>query len=210
MKQNKVFLGFVILLISSCTTTRINTNATESPTPPQIISPSAIVPPTSTISPSPEPTVAATSTPDIVASRTQGVNEPSIIATLGTKIPLGWYQQRVIFSPNGKFLASSYGNKISLWEVGSYKKLSEFLFLDEHYGVDGFAFSSDGRLLAATATYYDDPKSHLFVWDTTRMEQIFSMDLEPAILAKDSDFPYHFPATAIAFIPNSKIGRAHV
>lgn len=203
MKQNKVFLGFIILLISSCAPSRININTTESPTPPQIIPPSTTVTSTLIPSPSPEPTVTTTPTPDIVAQRTQGVNDPSIIATLGTKIPPGWFYQRVLFSPDGRFLVSSYGNKISLWEVGSYKKLSEFLFLDDHYGVDKFAFSSDGRFLAATASYWDDPKSHLFVWDTHSMTQVFTSALDSANLAKDSDYPYHYPATAIAFIPNS-------
>src|SRR5260221_5255960 len=108
-----------------------------------------------------------------------------------------------MFSRNGKFLVSSYGNKISLWEVGSYNKLSDFVVLNEHYGVERFAFSSDGRLLAATMTYYDDSKSHLFVWNTATMQLAFSTDLDETILAKDSDFQYHYPAKAIAFIPNS-------
>jgi len=204
MKQNKVFLGFIILLISSCTSPLKNVNnIIGSPTPTQNISPSRVVMPTLTTSPSPKPTVITTSTPDIVVLRTPAVNEPSIIATLGTKIPPGWYRQRVLFSPDGRFLVSSYGNKISLWEVGSYKKLSDFLFLDEHYGVDKFAFSSDGRFVATTAIYWDDPKSHLFVWDTANMELKLSMDLDLAILEKDLDYPYHYPATAIAFVPNS-------
>jgi hypothetical protein len=144
-----------------------------------------------------------TTTPDIDALQTQGVNEPRIVATLGTKIPPGWYRQRVMFSPNGKLLVSSYGNKISLWEVGSYRKIMDFVVLNEKHGVERFAFSSDSLFLAATLTYYDDPKSHLFVWDTTTMELAFSTDLDDAILAKDSEYPYHYPATAIAFIPNS-------
>ena len=174
----------------------------------QETSPVAIVSePVTTIIPSltSQPTLipTLTKTPDLVALKTQGVNEPWITATLDTKFSPPWYSQRVIFSPNNKFLVSSYGNKISLWDVGTYKKLNEFVVLNEHYGVERFAFSSNDRFLALTAYYWDDSNSHLFVWDTTLMAQIFSMELEPAILVNNAKYSDHYPATTLAFVPNS-------
>jgi hypothetical protein len=207
MKQIIFLLIILPLLFTSCvpantTKNRPTAELVDLANPTAITIESTLTP---TSSPTSQPTIIPTftGTPDITALRTQGINEPWIIATLGTKIPPGWYQQRVMFSPNGKFLISSYGNKISLWQVGSYKKLNEFVVLNEHYGVERFAFSSDDRLLTTTLTYYDDPKSHLFVWDTASMELKFSMELDMAILEKDLDYPYHYPATAIAFVPNS-------
>jgi len=209
MKQIIFLLIILHLLLTSCAPA----NKTENIPTAEVVdlaNPTAIATEsTSTLSPSPtaqQTTIpTSTATLDIVTLRTQGVNDPTIITTLGTKIPSPWYSQKVLFSPNGKFLASSYGNKISLWETGSFEKLAEFNFLTQDYGVDRFAFSSDNKLLAATVSYWDDPKSHLLVWDTTSMQLKFSMDLDSAILAKDSEFPYphHLPAIAIAFIPNS-------
>lgn len=185
--------------------------------------PSKMLEPTKTIIPTPvivlatttplpsktlESTKTLTPTPDIVALRTQGFIDPWIVATLGKRIAPPWYRQKVLFSPDGKLLASSYSNKISLWEMGSYKQLSTFQFMNEDYGIERFAFSSDGKLLAAVVSYWDDPKTHLFVWDTTDGEQLKTMDMESAILAKDIENPYRpyrIQVNAIGFVPESKL-----
>lgn len=202
-KQRSFLIILMIVLCSSCAP------KTANPVTPTILtSPSdtaiVMVQPTTTLvsSETPEPT--ATATPDITVLRTQKVSDPWIVTTLGTKIPPPWYRQRVMFSPDNRFLASSYNNKISLWAVPSFQKLSEADFLTEQYSVDRIAFSSDGEFLAASAEYYDDEQTHLFVWNTASMDLQFSTPLEQATLNHDPDTsPYQFPVTAVGFIPNS-------
>ena len=203
MKPKKLFLALVFLLFSACTPLYTNTEIPESTAPPQTVVPSTTVNATATIVPSSTPEPTATATPDIVALQTQGIRDPWIVTTLGTEIPSPGYWHSALFSPDGRFFVACYNNKISLWEVGSYKKLSELSFQDGNYGVERLAFSSDGRFVAATTSCYGDEKTHLFVWETGNMKQIFESDLEIAVLDQFSEYPIHYYTNAIAFVPNS-------
>lgn len=202
MKPKKLLFALVFLLLSACTPLYINTKVPESITPPPAVRLSATVQPTASIMPSPTLEPSATATPDIAALRTQGAMDPWIAATLGTKLPGPWHDQLVLFSPDGRLLISSYSTKISLWEVGSFRKLHELTVLNEKYRVAHFAFSSDGRFLAATAASYEHP-THLLVWETSNMSVIFERDLDIAVRDQFTKDPVHFYPEAIAFIPNS-------
>ena len=53
----------------------------------------------------------------------------------------------VVFSPDGKMLASAFGNRIRLWDLTTGKCTA---LLDEHkVFVQGVAFSPDGKTLAS-------------------------------------------------------------
>jgi WD40 repeat protein len=205
MKQNGLFCAMIFLLVSACAPSYTPPEIPKLSTPPPVVLPMDTMAPTATIPLSPTPILAPTLTvtPDIVLLKTQGVTDPWIVTILGTEIPPPWHSQSAVFSPDGKLLVSSYSNKITLWEVGSFRKLNELTFLNENYDVDRFAFSSDSRFLAATTSYYDDAKTHLFVWNTSNMQQIFKMDLEAAILDQYSEYPLEYSVNAIAFVPNS-------
>ncbi len=146
-----------------------------------------------------EPITTATLTPDIAALRKQGVVDPWIIATLGTRGKPIWDAEPILFSPDSKLLASSSDNVISLWDASTFKDL--FKFHINGYWAKKFSFSSDSRFLASVVTNGD--KTHLFIWDVTNGEKIESLELESAILAKDSENPYHIVVDAIGFIPKS-------
>jgi uncharacterized protein with WD repeat len=203
MKQKKLFWSIIFLLFSSCTPSYTNTQIPESTTSPQAVSPSATIP-AATTPPSLTPGLPLTATlaQDIAALNTQEITDPWIVTILGTELPPPWHDQNVLFSPNGKLLVSAYSSTISLWEVGSFRKLNEFTFMNENYRVARFAFSSDSRFLAATTFSYEE-KTHLFVWDTSTMTKIFETSLDEAILNQYSEYPDHQYARALAFVPNS-------
>lgn len=152
----------------------------------------------------PPTTVKTTATPDILALKTQGVIDPLAIAILDSKMSPPIYSEKVLFSPDGKKLATSFNAHISLWQIGSYNKLFDF-YLPENSRVDRFAFNFDGKFLAAIATNLSNPTNELFVWNTINGEQIFRFVLQSATLIKGSQPPYSQHVKGTAFVPNSNI-----
>ena len=92
--------------------------------------------PTATLLP-PTPTqfVTTTSTP-------HPLNEPGLIDTLGTPVPGPWYPARVVFSPDGKVIAS-VGTSITLWDVSSYKLIRQ---LSNPYARGWWLFRRHGQV----------------------------------------------------------------
>lgn len=209
--KNLFNLILVALFLSGCAshdnwnTPYSNPSATASPE--HIVSPSATLTPRLTIAPSktPKPTVILTPTPDFQALKNNGIIDTWVVASLGKKISPPWYKKRVKFSSDGYFLASSYSNIITLWKVGDFEKLYEFKFLNENYGVENFAFSSDSRYLAATVSYWDDDQTHLYIWNISEGKQILEFDLERAILLKGSESEYNIQVSALAFVPETNV-----
>jgi WD40 repeat protein len=71
--------------------------------------------------------------------------------------PSRWLEQ-IVFSPDGKLLASSDGDTIHLWEVATGKEVRTF---QGHRGeIESLAFSGNGRRLASSST-----DSTVLLWD---------------------------------------------
>jgi WD40 repeat protein len=209
--KNLFILIVLALFISGCAshdnqmTPYLSASVTTSPE--YIITPSTTLTTTLTATPSntPKPTVTLTLTPDFQALKNNGIIDTRVVASLGKKISPPWYKQRIEFSPDGKLLASSYSNIITLWKVGKFEKLYELKFLNQNYGVENFVFSSSSKYLAATVSYWDDDQTHLYIWETSDGKQILEFDLERAILLKDSESEYNIKVSALAFVPETSI-----
>lgn len=204
----KKILILVIWFLSACTPSGgVSYPASELPPTQFLETPSPFPNPTFTQAletPSQLPTSTTTATPDIFALKTQGIINPQVVAVLGSKMSPPIYSEKALFSPEGKMLATSFNNHITLWQVGSYKKLNDFQLL-ENYTVDRFAFNFDDKLLAVVATNWDNLSTHLFVWETTKGQQIMTLDLESALLIKGNQQPYHQRVSGISFVPNSNL-----
>lgn len=100
------------------------------------------------------------------------------------------------FSPDGSFLAA--GNRdasISLWDIGAVRKVNTFFGHDAtsasdvptHCGVNGVAFSPDGKLLASAG------KGPVIIWDTTTGKKLQSLGGHEGVVG------------SVAFSPDGKI-----
>jgi hypothetical protein len=73
--------------------------------------------------------------------------------------PAPWGEQ-ILFSPDGRLLASSDGDAVHLWEVATGKEICTFR---GHRGqIQSLAFSANGRRLASGS-----PDSTVLLWDLT-------------------------------------------
>lgn len=97
--------------------------------------------------------------------------------TSGEELPKfneqGQYVTNVVFSPDGKILASVERSKIQLWDVADQRILRT---LSGHTSfVMSIAFSPDARLLASASYGYDD--SNIKLWDVASGEELQTFGL---------------------------------
>jgi WD40 repeat protein len=80
------------------------------------------------------------------------------------RFPAGKRIQQVGFTPDGKGVAIASDTKVTIWCVGSGRKLQQFL--GHPSGVERFAFAPDGQALAvAGAERRGDQQHQVRVWD---------------------------------------------
>jgi WD40 repeat protein len=114
---------------------------------------------------------------------------PGAVARMGTNrlVQVGW-ADAVVFSPNGKILASSgNANTISLWDAATGKRLLELK--GHQHGVTGIAFSPDSKTLASSS--YD---ATVRLWDTASGKELHKIPGTPnagfgnVVISKDGKY----------------------
>ena len=110
---------------------------------------------------------------------------------------------KVVFSPDGKMLASAFGNRIRLWDLTTGKCTA---LLDEHkVFVQGVAFSPDGKTLASVGGEDGTVK----LWDVAAGKNISTLPIipppspEPARPGK-ADRPTDKYVNSAVFSPDGK------
>jgi len=79
------------------------------------------------------------------------------------------------FSPDGKWLAVNYKNRVVIWDVATRKEL-KFLWNDERRTVQTLHFSPDGKSI-----FVDLLQSNLVVWDPHERKERPSIDLKKVV-----------------------------
>ena len=99
---------------------------------------------------------------------------------------------RIVFSPDGKLLASVGRNAIKLWRRDDY---SEICTLEAGFLIKGVAFSPDSQMLAT-----GDWDGALKLWQREGGNQL-DIVRAPVILSEDSQMAYH----CLAFSPSGEL-----
>lgn len=199
LKSLALLFGFASMLISSC----------SSRTPVSIDTETELPTVTLTFLPKPTNTKIPTNTPTItVTPITQSSNEPSLIVTLGEKVPSPWYPGIPVFSPDGQtiVLASS---RIRFWDVNTHQLIRE---IENPYAEGCYLsqakFSPDGKYFAVSITGCwkdENPSGHLLIWDTSTGDLIQEWTQEFAKMPgpRGTDSDYSIPVYAFAFLPDT-------
>lgn len=147
------------------------------------------------------PTPVPTPEPNKISDETNG-----LITTLGEAVnKQGWWTAIPAFSPDGKMIVL-VSESVRLWNTDSYELLYELEKPYSNCHTKNVVFSSDGKLLATSIYCIADSKAtgHVLIWNTESgilmhdWEQRFSKNT-----SKDDGIINSYPATGIAFLPNS-------
>ena len=132
---------------------------------------------------------------------------PGFVVTLGDETISPWWPVIPSFSPNGEILALVSEN-VTLWDLDTKNQIFE---LERPYSrcyTENVAFSDDSSLLAASIYCVLDENNfgcHLLVWDTIKGILLQDWKQGFADTAKLSEYAIFYPATGIAFSPNSSL-----
>jgi WD40 repeat protein/uncharacterized caspase-like protein len=114
--------------------------------------------------------------------------------------------QSVVFSPDGKLLASgNYDKTIKLWDVQTGKLIRSLLkmkpkVIDSYQGCEQLAFNSDGSVLAAAGLMFGEEKT-VTLWDVTKGKVLRSLKAFPG-QKLDWSFYNRFGFNSLAFNPS--------